>query len=60
MNNKKEQLHLSLPPSLKERLAAAAKQDRSSMNRFVILAIETACTKAEEKTNKPLEDRKNV
>ncbi len=60
MNEKKEQLHIYLSPELKSRLAAAAKQDRSSMSRFALLAIEAACAKAEEQNNKPLEDRKNA
>jgi len=60
MRQKKVPFLLNLPPELKSRLAEAAKQDRSSMSRFVLLAIETACTKAEEQTNKPLEDRKNA
>jgi predicted HicB family RNase H-like nuclease len=61
MNEKKEQFHLFLPPELKSRLAAAAKQDDRSMNNFVVRLIEAACTKAEEQAhNKPLEDRKNA
>jgi uncharacterized protein (DUF1778 family) len=58
MNGKKEQLHIYLSPELKSRAEEAAKKDNRSMSSFSALAIETACGKAEEQTNKPLEDRK--
>ncbi len=60
LNKKKEQLHIYLSPELKSRLEDTAKQDRRSMSNFVVRLIEAACTKAEEQTNKPLEDRNNV
>jgi uncharacterized protein (DUF1778 family) len=60
MSEKNKQFQVWLPPELKSRLKAAAKLDRRSMNNFVLLAIEAACAKAEEQTNKPLEDRKNA
>ena len=60
MSEKNKQFQIWIQPELKSRLTAAAKQDRRSMNSFVLVAIEAACTKAEEQTNKPLEDRKNA
>jgi predicted DNA-binding protein len=51
---------LWLPDALRQRVEQAAKADKRKMSDYIRIAIEAACTKAEEQTNKPLEDRKNA
>lgn len=59
MKQKNTKFLLLLPPELKSRLEAAAKQGMCSMNSFARHGIEAACAKAEEQAhNKPLEEEK--
>jgi predicted HicB family RNase H-like nuclease len=60
MSEKNKQFQIWIQPELKSRLAAAAKQDRRSMNSFVLVAIETACVKVEQQGNNHTGDRKNA
>jgi predicted DNA-binding protein len=52
---------LWLPDTLRQRLEQAAKADKRKVSDYIRIAIEAACTKAEEQAhNKPFEDGKNA
>ena len=51
---------LRLPSSLMENIKEIAETESRSINNLMRRMLEAACTKAEEQTNRPLEDRKNA